>query len=320
MKTSRQPLAFAALLLTVAFCLPVAAQSDDPLPKGHLIAVGGAMRDPAILHRFIKLAGGPDAPIIVIPTAGAGEEYDSDWVGLRAFRAAGARNLRVLHTRDRKIADSEEFVAPLRTARGVFIAGGRQTRLAKAYLDTRTHRELLAVLERSGVVGGSSAGASILASFLVRGDTRSNTIVAGEYARGFGLLPNSAIDQHVLKRNRQFDLVPVIRAHPELLGIGIDEDTAIVISGDEFEVIGQSYVIIHDARSSSRNTRAANAEAGRQSDPARDAANVAAGRQSDPVPDAADTTSRDAANGTAGSPDARRERSDTTNDATTRAG
>lgn len=304
MKTSRQPLAFAALLLTVAFCLPVAAQSDDPLPKGHLIAVGGAMRDPAILHRFIKLAGGPDAPIIVIPTAGAGEEYDSDWVGLRAFRAAGAKNLRVLHTRDRKVADSEEFVAPLRTARGVFIAGGRQTRLAKAYLDTRTHRELLAVLQRGGVVGGSSAGASILASFLVRGDTRSNTIVAGEYARGFGLLPNSAIDQHVLKRNRQFDLVPVIGAHPELLGIGIDEDTAIVISGDEFEVIGQSYVIIHDARSSSRNTRAAN---------------VAAGRQSDPAPDAADTTSRDPGNGTAGSPDARRERSDTTNDATTRA-
>ncbi|MGH9817522.1 MAG: cyanophycinase, partial [Candidatus Acidiferrales bacterium] len=333
----RQPLALAIALLACAAALPVVAQpqADGSLANGHLIAVGGAMRDPAILHRFIKLAGGPDAPIVVIPTAGAGEEYDSDWVGLRAFRTAGATNLRVLHTRDRKVADSEEFVAPLRTARGVFIAGGRQTRLAKAYLDTRTHRELRAVLERGGVVGGSSAGASILASFLMRGDTRSNKVPVGEYLRGFGLLPHSAIDQHVLRRNRQFDLAPIVRAHPELLGIGIDEDTAIVLSGGQFEVIGQSYVIIHDARSSSRNTRAANAQAGRQSDPARDAANVAAGRrtdpardaanvaagrQSDPVPGAADTTSRDPGNGTAGSPDARRERSDTTNDATTRAG
>ncbi|MGH9796492.1 MAG: cyanophycinase [Candidatus Acidiferrales bacterium] len=247
-----QPVALAIALLACAAAVPLAAQSQpqphDPLATGHLIAVGGAMRDPAILGRFIALAGGPDAPIVVIPTAGAGDQYDSDWVGLRAFRAAGARNLRILHTRDRNVANSEAFVAPLRAARGVFIAGGRQTRLAKAYLDTRTHRELRAVLERGGVVGGSSAGASILASFLMRGDTRSNKLPVGQYVRGFGLLPHSAIDQHVLKRNRQFDLAPIVRAHPELLGIGIDEDTAIVISGDEFEVIGQSYVIIHDAQ------------------------------------------------------------------------
>ncbi len=246
----RRPVALAIALLACAAAFPLAAQPQphDPLATGHLIAVGGAMRDPAILERFIALAGGPDAPIVVIPTAGAGDQYDSDWVGLRAFRAAGARILRILHTRDRNVADSEDFVAPLRTARGVFIAGGRQTRLAKAYLDTRTHRELRAVLERGGVVGGSSAGASILASFLMRGDTRSNKLPVGQYVRGFGLLPDSAIDQHVLKRNRQFDLAPIVRAHPELLGIGIDEDTAIVISNREFEVIGQSYVIIHDAR------------------------------------------------------------------------
>ncbi len=213
---------------------------------GNLVIVGGAMRDPVILRRFIELASGADAPIVVIPTAGADDKYDSTWSGLQQFRDAGAKNLTVMHTRDRKVADSEEFVAPLKKAMGVFFPGGRQTRLADAYLDTRMHRELEALLARGGVIGGSSAGASIQASFLVRGDTRGNEIMEGEFTRGFGFLRNSAIDQHILKRNRQFDLIPIIAKFPELLGIGIDEDTAIVVTGDKFEVIGQSYVAIHD--------------------------------------------------------------------------
>lgn len=243
--------------VAVAPCLPaqnppatsVPAESGAfPVAKGNLVIVGGAMRDPVIVKRFLEMAGGNDAPIVVIPTAGAEEKYDQTWTGLQQFREAGATKLTVLHTRDRKVADSEEFVEPLKTARGVFFPGGRQTRLAESYLDTRTQREIEAVLERGGVVGGTSAGASILASFLVRGDTRGNEIMVGEFVRGFAFLPNSAIDQHVLRRNRQFDLMPIIAAHPELLGIGIDENTAIVVTGEEFEVIGQSYVTIHDAQ------------------------------------------------------------------------
>ncbi len=239
-----------ALLPVVVFAQggapPTAGTKSFSSVQGHLVIVGGAMRDPAILQRFIELAGGPEASIVVIPTAGAEEKYDATYPGLQQFREAGAKNLTVLHTRDRKVADSEEFVAPLKTARGVFFPGGRQTRLADAYLDTRTHRELEALLARGGVIGGSSAGASIQASFLVRGDTRGNEIMIGEFTRGFGFLPNSAIDQHILKRNRQFDLIPIIEKFPELLGIGIDEDTAIVVTGEQFEVVGRSYVAIHD--------------------------------------------------------------------------
>ena len=127
--------------------------------------------------------------------------------------------------------------------------GGRQWRLADAYLDTRVHRELQAVLDRGGVLGGSSAGATILGEYLVRGDTATNTIMMGDHEEGFGFLRNTAIDQHVLRRNRQFDLIEIIRARPELLGIGIDENTAIVVQGDEFEVIGRSYVLIYDNQS-----------------------------------------------------------------------
>lgn len=223
------------------------AQEIGP-KSGSLVIVGGAMSDPAIVTRFIDLAGGPDAPIVIVPTAGADDDYDQYWSGVRVFRENGARNLTVLHTRDRKVADSDAFVEPLTAARGVFFAGGRQWRLADAYLGTRTQQELQRLLDRDGVIGGSSAGATILGSFLVRGDTKGNQTMIGDHVEGFGLLRNSAIDQHLLRRNRQFDLIEVIDKHPELLGIGIDEDTAIVVTGDRFDVIGQGYVAIYDAK------------------------------------------------------------------------
>jgi cyanophycinase len=227
--------------------LAVAASAQEVGPaKGTLLVVGGGLRDPAISRRFVDLAGGPSAPIVVIPTAGEDERYDETWPGLRQLRDAGATHLRVLHTRDRKVADSEAFTAPLKEARGVWFPGGRQWRLADAYVNTRTQTELRAVLERGGVIGGTSAGATILGSFLVRGDTRGNEIMVGDHVQGLGFLRNVAIDQHLLRRNRQFDLVPVIEAHHELLGIGIDEDTAIVVQGDAFDVMGSGYVAIYD--------------------------------------------------------------------------
>lgn len=208
--------------------------------------VGGNMQDGRIVKRFIDLAGGPDAPIVVIPTAGGAENYDQYWQGLRQFKNAGAKNLTVLHTYDRTVADTEKFVEPLTHARGVFFDGGRQWRLADAYLNTLTHRELQNLLNRGGVIGGSSAGATIIGSFLVRGDTKGNETMIGDHTAGLGFLKNVGIDQHLLKRNRVFDMLEVITAYPNLLGIGIDEDTAIVIEGDQFEVIGKSYVVIYD--------------------------------------------------------------------------
>lgn len=232
-----------AIILLLAG-VSVSAQTIGP-EKGTLVIVGGAMQDPAIVKRFIDLAGGPDAPIVIIPTAGDADEYDQYWSGLKQWRDNGATNLTVVHTRDRKAADTEAFVKPIRAARGVFFAGGRQWRLADSYLDTLTHKTLAEVLARGGVVGGSSAGASILSSFMVRGDTKSNERMIGDHTVGLGFLKNAAIDQHLLRRNRQFDMLEVIDKHPNLLGIGLDEDTAIVVEGDRFDVIGQSYVVIY---------------------------------------------------------------------------
>jgi cyanophycinase len=214
---------------------------------GSLVVAGGNIQDTTIIERFIELAGGPGAPIVVVPTAVEGDVYNLPWDYLEPFTDVGALNLTVLHTRNPKEANTEEFAAPLKLARGVWFVGGRQWRIADSYLGTITEHEFRGVLERGGVIGGSSAGATIQGSYLARGDTNANTIMMGDHEEGFAYIKNVAIDQHLLVRNRQFDLIEIIEAKPELLGLGLDEDTAIVVQGNEFEVIGQGYVAIYDS-------------------------------------------------------------------------
>jgi len=213
--------------------------------SGSLVIVGGAMRDTAIINRFISLAGGVNAPIVLIPTA-SGEQIIDNAIAAEVLTSAGAKNVTVLHTYDPKVANTEAFVMPLRKARGVWFNGGRQWRFVDAYGGTLTETEIQKVLDRGGVIGGSSAGATIQGSYLVRGDTKTNTLVIGDHVRGFAYLKNSAIDQHLLVRNREHDLIEVISQYPELLGIGLDENTAVVVKGDIMEVIGQSYVAIYN--------------------------------------------------------------------------
>lgn len=204
--------------------------------RGTLMIVGGGGMT-KLWPAFLALAGGKDAPIVVIPTAS--ETVTAEESAVAALRALGATHVTQLHTRDRAVADSEEFVAPLRTARAVWISGGRQWRLADAYLRTRTLRELFAVLDRGGVIGGSSAGASIQASYLVRGAPEGNRIMmARGHEEGFGFLRNSAIDQHVNTRTRSEDLRPVLQRYRTLLGIGLDEATAMIVRRDTCEIMG----------------------------------------------------------------------------------
>lgn len=214
--------------------------------KGSLVIVGGAMQSNEILDRFIELAGGVDAKFVVIPTAGGQASYNDDFYFMKRMKDRGVSDVTLLHTRDPKEADTEDFAAPLNEADGVWFTGGRQWRLVDAYMGTLTQERIAQVLDRGGAIGGSSAGATIQGTYLARGDTKTNQIMMGDHEEGFNYLKNSAIDQHVLARNRQFDLFEIIKAKPELLGIGIDENTAIVVQGNEFEVIGENYVLMYD--------------------------------------------------------------------------
>lgn len=214
--------------------------------NGHLVIVGGNLQSDSIWQRIITLAGGPDAPIVVIPTAGGEPTYDANFSSAVSFRRWGAKNVTVLHTYDPSVADTDAFVAPLLSAKGVFYGGGRQWRLVDAYAGTKTEAAVRAVLDRGGVVSGSSAGASIQGSFLARGDTQNNQVMIGDHTVGFGYLKNTAIDQHFLVRNRQFDLFDILKVYPELLGIAIDEDTALVVNKNDAEVIGSTYAAFYD--------------------------------------------------------------------------
>ncbi|OQP40815.1 cyanophycinase [Niastella yeongjuensis] len=239
--------AVALVLITTADFAQQKTTSFAGPEKGTLVIVGGGRLGPEIWARFIELAGGANARIVVIPTAGEdsalniGKSFEKE-----LLLNLGVQNVVVLHTRDPKVANTDSFVAPIKRATGIWFVGGRQWRLADAYLNTLAHKEFNALLNRGGVIGGTSAGATIQGSFLFRGDTKGNNVLVGDHIQGLDFIHNVAIDQHILRRNRQFDLAGFVKTHPELLGIGIDENTAVVVQKNTFEVIGSSYVAVYD--------------------------------------------------------------------------
>lgn len=237
-------------LVSILLLLQTNAAMHSPAAgpaNGYVIPIGGGLVGPEILNRFAKLAGGLDAPIIVIPTAGDADTYGEAALERHPLRKHGFTRLTLLHTRERRVADTEAFAAVLKTAKGVWFDGGRQWRLVDSYLDTRTHREMEALLQRGGVIAGTSAGATIQGSYLVRGAREGNTIMmAPGYEQGFGYLRNVAVDQHLIARKREKDLVPVVARFPKLLGLGIDESTALVVKGDRARVIGASKVAVYE--------------------------------------------------------------------------
>jgi cyanophycinase len=239
------------LLSSLAAQQPAAPPRVGP-PRGTVIVVGGGQLGPEILTRFIAAAGGPDALIIDVPTAGGDSVYPPDWRGANGLKRAGARNVAVLHTKDRKLADSDSFAAPLKRAGGVWFEGGRQWHLVDSYAGTKTEQGFHAVLARGGVVGGSSAGASILASYLLRGARSGNAIImAPGYEVGFGFLRGTAIDQHVVARERLRDLADsLLPKHPELLGLSEDEGTAWVVQGDTAEIVGRNKAFVYGGKES----------------------------------------------------------------------
>ncbi|HJT76680.1 MAG TPA: Type 1 glutamine amidotransferase-like domain-containing protein [Gemmataceae bacterium] len=255
MKTVRIP-AVCVLLLSIAFAARGGEAPEYGPAKGTLIIIGGgSLKDTGILETFLRLAGGKDARLVVVPTAGGNKRadgrirvYDADKV-VAPWKNRGFKHVRMLHTHDPKVADTEEFAAALTDATAVWFDGGRQWNLVDSYRNTRTHRAFQKVLERGGVIAGSSAGATIQGDYLVRGAVAGPDIVMTpekEHERGLNFLRKTAIDQHINTRKRWDDLIPVIKKYPEMLGLGLSEGTAIVVKGDRFEVIGSWKVAVHD--------------------------------------------------------------------------
>src|SRR5215211_1388703 len=245
-----RPLVIAATLIASNNLLAQGAPKVGP-PRGTVVVVGGGSMGPEIYSRFIAAAGGPDALIIDVPTAGGDSVYTQNAPGTRGWRQAGARNVYVLHTKDKKLADSDSFAAILKKAGGVWFEGGRQFHLVDSYAGTKSEKGFHDVLARGGVVGGSSAGASIVGSFLVRGAPSNNNLIMDwpGYQKGFAFLRGVGVDQHVVARERLRDLADsILPKYSELLGISEDEGTAWVVNGDVAEIIGRSKAFVYGGK------------------------------------------------------------------------
>jgi len=212
--------------------------------------IGGAedkLRKRRVLKEFVAAAGGPEARIAVIPTASSlGDEivdlYDA------VFRAEGAAEVTSVRPESREDAMDEDLVGHLEKATGIFMTGGNQLKLSAVVCGTPVGEAIVAAHHRGAVVGGTSAGASIQSSHMIAfgagGTTPKQRMT--QMAAGLGLLPGVVIDQHFEQRNRYGRLLMTVAQSPQLLGIGVDEDTAAVVVGDVLSVLGRGAVTILD--------------------------------------------------------------------------
>ena len=227
-----------------------AAKPRTPLvEEGTLIIVGGGRTPAGLSRKMVELAGGVEkARLVYIPCA------EEDSVSTRqntvlSWKRMGVKHATYLHTKDRNQANTDEdFLEPLKNATGIYFGGGRQWNFSDSYYGTKAHQLMKDVLKRGGVIMGSSAGASIQGRYLARATPISNyKIMAFGYERGgLGFLDGVAIDQHFSERGRHKDMTSLVAKYPQLLGIGLDETTAIIVRKSKAEVVGKGQVFFFD--------------------------------------------------------------------------
>ena len=240
-----------------AASMPLRAQtsaSREPESGTYLVTSGGDRID----EHFRKMLAARPRRVVFIPTGASSlrSRYGTIWNPdqdenrepfvrelLVRFNAA---EIEVLHTRSPQVADTDQFIQPLRNADAVWISGGNAGRLADAYLNTRVVEALRAVVARGGIVAGESAGAIIQGSYVVRGNPDKPVLMVDGRDRGFGFLSDVAINPHLTASQRENELVSVIDRYPHLLGLGLDDDAGLVIRGGVGEVIGSGRVAVYD--------------------------------------------------------------------------
>ncbi|WP_166867801.1 MULTISPECIES: cyanophycinase [unclassified Salinibacterium] len=222
---------------------------DRGVRPGPLIIIGGAEDregERGILRVFAEQIAGRKAVVATVAT-----EHPHEYAEMyeKAFSGLGIGELAVLHLDDRSQALDPEHVAILDGAAGVFFTGGAQSRISSKVSDTPVHDRIRELWQAGGVLAGTSAGASVMSDVMLVGGTGRASHRMGDLhlAPGLGILRDVVIDQHFAERGRFGRLIGVVAHSPHVLGIGIDEDTAIVARGGEFEVIGSGAVYVFDA-------------------------------------------------------------------------
>ena len=237
------------LLSMLAMVEPLHAQAQLAGPEnGALVLTGGGPLEPGrVLDTFLELAGGEGSSILYIripqelpKKVGSPSEYEA--ILSELFRA----DVTLLHSNNRDDWDSAAYAEAIKASMAVWVSGGNQGHLANMVLNTRSHAELGALLQRGGVFGGQSGGAMIASSFMLRGHPDKPALIARDHTRGFGFLRDVVINPHLTERNRENQLVTTVDLYPDLLGIGIDEGAAIVVENNTFRIVGRGRVAIYD--------------------------------------------------------------------------
>jgi cyanophycinase len=224
---------------------PPKKPGEPIVPKGTLVIVGGGGMTPEIAKAFIQGGGGENGYFVALPIS------MPDPINTRAeetfLRKLGAKNVTVIPYREQKDLEDPITLEVLKKATGVWFGGGRQWNFMDGYEGTRLPALFNDVLARGGVIGGSSAGATILGDYMVRGAPAGPTTMMCEgYERALGFLPGTAIDQHFSARKRFGDMTAFMKTYPQFLGIGLDEATAIVVRGSTAEILGKGKVYFYD--------------------------------------------------------------------------
>ena len=238
-------------------CATIGAQTSGT----QIITSSGKAAD----ELFMKSIGDRNAKVVFIPTAasslrsqnltiwtpGSDDNKEKFIADLR--ERFQLDQITILHTRDPKIADSDEFITPLREAKGVWISGGNPGRFMAAYRGTKLEKELRALLQRGGVLGGESAGAIVQGSYTIRGNPDKPVLMVKGSEKGIGLLENVAINPHLTANKREQELITIVDKYPNLLGVGIDDDTGMIIRDGVGEVFGTGRVAIYDNKKHGNN-------------------------------------------------------------------
>ena len=218
--------------------------------QGKLLIIGGAEDkegDCKILREFLRCAGGTKAHIVIMTAATSlpGEVGDNY---IRVFERLGAEDVRVVDTQTPEDANNADYLEAIQQATGIFFTGGEQARIITCLKDTKLDAAMHKRYSEGIIIGGTSAGAAMMPDMMIiEGDSETNPRVdVVAMGPGMGFLPGVVIDQHFAQRGRLGRLVTALLLQPAVLGFGIDENTAILVSGDELEVIGESAVTVID--------------------------------------------------------------------------
>ncbi len=234
-------------------------RAGQPWPAARLPAAPEGAERKAGDRRRRRDAGGRDEEVHRVgwrtgrPDRRAADSESRPGAGQRRgqflYPRPGARNVKVLPARTVAEVEDPKNLAILKEAKGVWFGGGRQWRFVDAYEGTKAEEAFRDVLRRGGVIGGSSAGATIQGDYLCRGSPLNNTDVQCEgYERGLGFLPGVAVDQHFTQRKRHPDMTALMKQYPQFLGIGLDEATAIIVKGSVAEVKGRGKAHFYDTK------------------------------------------------------------------------